>query len=109
MSKSRTLLINARFHKKYDADPHYMWDKPNEALRHARNARRLPHPCVVFERVYCARHGNYSNVRTCYMDRLQKNMARNATHISAPGFWRPKDRLRVTLPDGTVTLRAFVI
>lgn len=106
--KAKELLRNTRFLRAYDADPHYMWDKPAAALRHARAQRRLPHPCQVFERVYTARHGTDTRARNTYMERIQRFQLANDAPISAFGFWRPKDRLHVTLPDGTITLRAYV-
>lgn len=108
MNKTRELLSSKRFMRKYNADKHYMWHKPQEELRRARTERRLPHPCMVFERVYSARHGTDTRKRHIYMGRLQDHQKKMGVHFSAFGFWRPKDRLPVYLPDGRVTLRAYV-
>lgn len=107
--KAKELLRNARFLRKYYADPNYMWEKPVDALRYARRAKRLPHACVTFERVYCERHGEDTRARNTYMERLQQYQKKNGLHISAFGFWRIKDRLPVRLPDGSITLRGFVV
>lgn len=108
-SKARERLVNARFMRKYNADPHYMWDKPAEALRSARIERKLPHPCMVFERVYTQRHGTDTRKRHVYMNRLGDMAKHSGVYPSAFGFWRFKDRLHVPLPEGGYTLRAHVV